>query len=270
MLTKGLLRFSSWASLPVRLYIRNIPEARILSTFTCKTCGNVVLSPQLINNTITGNTSLLICRSYAKGKEKPKSAKNKKVHISESDLASFFDLQDLYIQFQKPVDEMKNTLTTSLTLRTSAGAVDTIPVNYQGKQYLLQDLAVIGKKSPKMYILNFINFPQVMPEAIRAIHNSGMGFNPNQDGTTVYLPVPTVTKEQRETMAKNAKTFFVKCKEQIRDLQMRLVKQVQTQTKSEDEIMQTKNQLIALADKYIAEAEKIVQTKQDELLLVKK
>ncbi|KAJ8981858.1 hypothetical protein NQ317_017536 [Molorchus minor] len=110
-------------------------------------------------------------------------------------------------------------------------------------------------------------FPQAIPAALNAIQKSGMNLNPQQDGTTLFIPIPKVTKEHRENLAKNAKMLFVKSKDSIRDIQMKYIKQ----TKRKDGVSQdlsrnVEAQLIAIADSYISEAEQILENKQKELL----
>lgn len=38
-------------------------------------------------------------------------------------------------------------------------------------------------------------FPQAIPAAIKAIEKSGMNLNPQQDGTTLFVPVPKWEKK---------------------------------------------------------------------------
>lgn len=46
------------------------------------------------------------------------------------------------------------------------------------------------RKNPTMTVVNMSVFPQAIPAAIKAIQKSGMNLNPQQDGTTLYIPVP--------------------------------------------------------------------------------
>lgn len=94
-----------------------------------------------------------------------------------------------------------------------------------------------------------------------------MNLNPQQDGTTIFIPVPKVTKEHRENLAKNAKTLFIKCRDAIKDIQNQHIKKVKKQTEiSSDLNHQVQNQVVAVAENYIKEAEKLMVNKQGELL----
>lgn len=76
-----------------------------------------------------------------------------------------------------------------------------------------------------------------------------------------------ITKEHREKLAKGAKAHFVKCKDKLRDIQNKQVKNLKKRTNvSEDIIHAAQEQIIAIADSYISEAEKILASKENELL----
>lgn len=63
-------------------------------------------------------------------------------------------------------------------------------MSLDGKDHTLQELAQIVRKNPKTVVVNMAIFPQAIPSAIKAIQQSGMNLNPQQDGTTLYIPVP--------------------------------------------------------------------------------
>lgn len=54
----------------------------------------------------------------------------------------------------------------------------------------MQELAQIVRKNPKLIVINMGVFPQAIPAALEAISKSGMNLNPQQEGTTLYVPVP--------------------------------------------------------------------------------
>jgi ribosome recycling factor len=70
------------------------------------------------------------------------------------------------------------------------GSIETLPVSLEGKEYELQELAQIVRKNPKTIVINMSSFPQAIPAALQSISKSGMNLNPQQDGTTLFIPVP--------------------------------------------------------------------------------
>lgn len=70
------------------------------------------------------------------------------------------------------------------------GSIESIPVKVDGKEHTLQEIAQIVRKNPKLIVVNMAAFPQVIPVALKAISNSGLNLSPQQEGTTLYIPVP--------------------------------------------------------------------------------
>uniref|UniRef100_A0A0K8SAS9 Ribosome-recycling factor, mitochondrial n=1 Tax=Lygus hesperus TaxID=30085 RepID=A0A0K8SAS9_LYGHE len=137
------------------------------------------------------------------------------------------------------------------------------------KKYPLIELGQVIRSNPKTVVINMTAFPQAIPSVLKALSESGMNLNPQQDGTTLYVPVPKVTKEHREALAKNAKTHFIKCRDGIRDVQTGCARSLKNKEKaglSSDLSHQVQEQVKSIADTYIAQAEKMLTTKQAELL----
>ncbi|CAH1390424.1 unnamed protein product [Nezara viridula] len=212
-------------------------------------------------------------RYYAKGKNKTKEdkgkGKTKNIEINESLLEEVINFQKLKSELENSVTRLKEVFITQLSLRSSTGAIDNLTVKFQDKKYTLMELGQVIRKNPKTVIVNMGGFPQAIPAVLKAISDSGMNLNPQQDGTTLFIPVPKVTKEYREGLAKNAKAQFIKSRDAIHNIQNRYLKSVKNKVKeglSEDTSYQLSEQIKHLADMYVAKAEKILELKQAELL----
>lgn len=70
------------------------------------------------------------------------------------------------------------------------GAVEELVIEYEGEKYTIRDLAQINRKNPKVLALSFSNFPQTIPTVLQALSDSGMNLNPQQDGVSVFIPIP--------------------------------------------------------------------------------
>lgn len=207
-------------------------------------------------------------RQYAKGKDKKKDKKNIKVEINEHLLSAAIDLDALNNQYQKSIDVMREEFIKNLSLRSTTGSIENLKISVDGKDHELQELAQIVRKNPKTIVVNMISFPQAIISVLVALQKSGMNLNPQQDGTTIFIPVPKVTREHRENLAKNAKTLFIKCKDSIRDAQNSTIKKVKRKSEiSNDDAYSIQNQITAIADKYVKEAEKMLDSKNSELLV---
>ncbi|MBN3278482.1 RRFM protein, partial [Polyodon spathula] len=93
-------------------------------------------------------------------------------------------------------------------------------------------------KSPQLILVNLTSFPEATAAATKAIRESGMNLNPEVDGAVVRVPIPKVTREHREKLAKLAKQFTNKAKESLRKVRTNAVNQAKRSkdTVSEDTI----------------------------------
>lgn len=168
---------------------------------------------------------------------------------------------------KKCIEDLKTEYIKKLSLRSTTGSIEALAVEVDEREYMLQELAQIIRKNPGLVVINMGAFPQAIPAALKAIQSSGMNLNPQQDGTTLYVPVPKVTKEHRENLAKGAKTMFVHCKDHIRDIQNQCIKKLKKRPGLGEDLMHSvQDQISSLADQHITEAENIMSHKQAELL----
>lgn len=65
-----------------------------------------------------------------------------------------------------------------------------LPINVDGNDHTLQEVAQIVRKNPKTIVINMTVFPQFIPTVLKTIEKSGMNLNPQQDGTTLFIPIP--------------------------------------------------------------------------------
>lgn len=211
--------------------------------------------------------NLPLVRNYAKGKDRKKEKGKSKVLINENQLIDVINLDSMKKQMEHAVDLLKEDFIKHLSIRSTTGSIEMVSVSLDGNEHILQEIAQIVRKNPKTVVINMSTFPQAIPAALKALTKSGMNLNPQQDGTTIYIPIPKVTKEHRENLAKNAKQFFVKCRDGIRDVQIKYVKQIKKkESVSEDLARNIENQIISIADGYITQAENILESKQQELI----
>lgn len=210
-------------------------------------------------------------RNYAKGKQKEK-ARNKGIKFAtyklpDEKLNEIVNVDTYRKKLQKAIDTLQSDYIKHLSLRSTTGSIENVKVKVDGEDHELQDIAQVIRKNPKTIAIDMIAFPQWIQAALQALQKSGLNINPQQEGTTIFIPVPKVTKEHRTNLAKNAKSLFIKCRDQIKDAQNEVVRKVKNNTSiSEDDNHAVQGQLIEISNEYVSQAEKIFETKQHELL----
>lgn len=134
--------------------------------------------------------TVISVRNYAKSKDKKKEKGKGKVQINEAQMSELINVENFKTQMQKALENLKEDFVKNLSLRSTSGSIESLIVNVDGEEHSLQELAQIVRKNPKLVVVNMADFPQVIPAALKAIAKSGMNLNPQQEGTTLYIPVP--------------------------------------------------------------------------------
>lgn len=219
------------------------------------------------------------CRYYAKGKKEKKDKENKKdkggkksskprIEVSQEELNRIINFSKYQQQMQLQLDTLKSEYIEQLSIRSSTGALDRILVETADGKFPLIQLAQVVQKNPNLLIVNCTISPQYIGDVKKAIADSGMNLNPQQDGTTLFIPIPKVTREHREMLAKNAKTLCDKSKDKLRDIHNRYLKDLKKQKdESKDLIHNVQETLQAAFNDYTQAADTLMVTKQKDLVV---
>ncbi|KFO99121.1 ribosome-recycling factor, mitochondrial isoform X1 [Calypte anna] len=215
-----------------------------------------------------GVHQVLLTRQFATKKAKGKGQSQAKVNIKAALVEDIINLEETSEDMQAVVEALKEDFSRNLSVRTSPGALDHIVVMTKEGKFPLNQLGQISQKSPQLLVVNMTSFPESTAAAMKAIRESGMNLNPEVDGTIIRVPVPKVTREHRESLAKLAKQSTNKSKEALRRVRSKSVNQVKKfkSKVSEDTIWLLEKQIQQMADSATAEMDKLLAAKTKELL----
>ena len=90
---------------------------------------------------------------------------------------------------KKSIEKLKDDYIQNVSLRSSSGSIEALTVMLDGEKFSLNDLGQVIRKNPSTIVINMINFPQAIPNVLKALKNSGMNLNPQQDGTSLSIPI---------------------------------------------------------------------------------
>ncbi|XP_071622329.1 ribosome-recycling factor, mitochondrial isoform X2 [Heliangelus exortis] len=215
-----------------------------------------------------GVHQVLLSRQFATKKAKGKGQSQAKVNIKAALVEDIINLEETSEDMQAVVEALKEDFSRNLSVRTSPGALDHIVVMTKEGKFPLNQLGQISQKSPQLLVVNMTSFPESTAAAMKAIRESGMNLNPEVDGTIIRVPVPKVTREHRESLAKLAKQSTNKSKEALRRVRSKSMNQVKKfkSKVSEDTIWLIEKQIQQMADSAAAEMDKLLAAKTKELL----
>ncbi|MCV3418909.1 ribosome recycling factor [Campylobacter lari] len=174
-------------------------------------------------------------------------------------------------QSDKSLEALKKDFTTIRTGKVNINILDHIHVDYYGSATPLNQVATVLATDAST--ISITPWEKSMLKAIEsAIAAANIGVNPNNDGESVKLFFPPMTREQREENAKNAKAMGEKAKVAIRNIRKDANDTVKKLEKdkaiSEDEAKKAYDEVQKQTDSYTAKVDELVKNKEAELLKV--
>ena len=148
------------------------------------------------------------------------------------------------------------------------GMVEGVNVEYYGTMTPLNQVA--GVTTPDARTISIKPWEKNMLQEIeRAIINSDLGFNPQNDGEQIRINIPPLTEERRLQLMKQVKAEAENGKVSIRNTR----KETNDSLKkldgvSEDLIKDAENDVQKLTDKYTAKIDSLVEAKEKDIMTV--
>ena len=148
--------------------------------------------------------------------------------------------------------------------------LDPVLVDAYGTPTPLNQVGTINVPEPRMVTLNVWDKALVGPVE-KAIRNSGLGINPQLNGTIIMLPIPELNEERRRDLTKVAGQYAESAKVAIRNVRrdgMDQIKKAKSSGMSEDDQKFWESAVQELTDKAIAAVDVALDTKQQEIMQV--
>lgn len=172
---------------------------------------------------------------------------------------------------EKTLNSLKENFGSVRTGRANAMILDRITLDYYGVPTPINQMA--GIKVPDAHMLVIEPWDKSMLKEIeRAILESDLGVTPNNDGTVIRLPFPSLTEERRKELAKQCRTFAEEARVAIRNARRDANGAVEKTEKNdglpEDEARRAEVEIQKLTDKYISDVDKLLKDKETEVMAV--
>jgi ribosome recycling factor len=179
-------------------------------------------------------------------------------------------------QLKKTEEHMKKTLELLLhelasirTGKASPAILDSLRINYYGQQVPIKQVANVAVPDPRTITIQPWD-RSLVGEIEKAIQASELGLNPQNDGGTIRLPIPTLTEERRRDLVKVVKRIGEDSKVAVRnvrrDTNERIKKLEKEHDISEDEMRAKQDAIQKLTDSYVKRVDEAVTAKEKEIL----
>lgn len=180
------------------------------------------------------------------------------------------DTDDLQRRMEGALASLRTEFSSLRTGRASASMLEPIMVESYGQMSPINQVGTVNVPEPRMVTINVWDKAMVS-KVEKAIRESGLGINPQLNGTIIMLPIPELNEERRRELTKVAAGYAEHARVAIRNIRrdgMDQLKKAKAAGMGEDENKIWSDEVQALTDKYIAQVDKALEAKQEEIMQV--
>lgn len=195
--------------------------------------------------------------------------------MAPSVMAGIPALKETYAQLKgrmdKAVQDFQTNLGSIRTGRASIHMLDQIKVEYYGTPTPLNQVAQITTPDANMIVIQPWDV-SLIGEIEKALRTSDLGFNPNNDGKIIRVPVPPMTEERRREVVKHLHRVLEDHRTAVRNIRRdgnELVKKASKEKNiSEDEEKRSLDEMQKLTDEEIKRMEEMAKKKEAEVMQI--
>ena len=174
-------------------------------------------------------------------------------------------------KMKKSIDSVAADFASVRAGRANAAVLDRIMVDYYGSPTPIQQIAAIS--SPDARTLLISPWDKTAVKSIeKAIQNSDLGINPQNDGGSIRLSFPQLTEERRKELVKQIRKYAEGGKVAIRNIRrdaMDKFKKLQKEGElTEDDLKIAEKDIQKMTDDMCKELDVLLEKKEKELLAV--
>ena len=109
--------------------------------------------------------------------------------------------QETKTRMEKTISHYQSEISTIRTGRASVTLLDSIKVEFYGTSNPLKNISLVSSPDPHSITIQPYD-PNALEEIEKAIINSDVDLNPNNNGTLIRLSIPPLTEERRMELVK--------------------------------------------------------------------
>lgn len=180
------------------------------------------------------------------------------------------DTDDLQRRMKGAMEALRTEFASLRTGRASAAMVEPVMVDAYGSPTPINQVGTINVPEPRMVTINVWD-KGLVSRVEKAIRDSGLGINPQTNGTIIMLPIPELNEERRRELTRVAAQYAEHARVAIRNVRrdgMDQIKKAKAQGMAEDDQKFWESEVQDLTDRMIADVDKALEAKQAEIMQV--
>jgi len=180
------------------------------------------------------------------------------------------DLDDLVRRMEGALASLRTEFASLRTGRASASMLEPVMVDAYGSPTPINQVGTVNVPEPRMVTINVWD-KGLVGKVEKAIRESGLGINPQLNGTIIMLPIPELNEERRRELTKVAANYAENARIAVRNVRrdgMDQIKKAKADGMSEDDQKIWEGEVQDLTDTHIAKVDGFLNTKQEEIMQV--
>ncbi|MGB0540566.1 MAG: ribosome recycling factor [Paracoccaceae bacterium] len=180
------------------------------------------------------------------------------------------DTDDLQRRMDGALGALRTEFASLRTGRASASMLEPITVEAYGQRTPINQVGTVNVPEPRMVTINV--WDKSMVNAVeKSIRESGLGINPQLNGTIIMLPIPELNEERRKELTRVAAQYAEHARVAVRNIRrdgMDQVKKYKSDGMSEDDQKFWEDEVQSLTDTMIKAVDTSLEKKQAEIMQV--
>ena len=180
------------------------------------------------------------------------------------------DTDDLQRRMDGALGALRTEFASLRTGRASASMLEPITVDAYGQRTPINQVGTVNVPEPRMVTINV--WDKSMVNAVeKSIRESGLGINPQLNGTIIMLPIPELNEERRKELTRVAAQYAEHARVAVRNIRrdgMDQVKKAKSDGLSEDDQKFWEDEVQSLTDTMIKAVDTSLEKKQAEIMQV--
>ena len=180
-------------------------------------------------------------------------------------------LKETRERMEKSLEAFESNIATVRTGRANPAILNRVMVEYYGSSVPLTQIASISSPDPRTLLITPFD-KSAAKEIDRAIQESDLGFNPNNQGDAIFISVPALNDERRRDLVRAVHNMAEEARVAIRNIRRDSndsLKEMQKDNDiTEDDLRRGEAEVQKLTDEFTADVDNRVKTKEEDILAV--
>ena len=178
------------------------------------------------------------------------------------------DTDDLQRRMDGALSNMRTGFASLRTGRASASMLEPVMVDAYGAPTPINQVGTVNVPEPRMVTVNVWD-KSLVGKVEKAIRESGLGINPQLNGTIIMLPIPELNEERRRELGKVAGQYAESARVGIRNVRRDGMDKIKrADGLADDERKMWEQEVQEMTDAHIKAVDDALETKQAEIMQV--